>query len=261
MPVEFIEVPYHMGRYDHEVGSGPLRIAATGIAAELGFQRARIDAGETSTVEAVNAAVEEEVSRVRVDGGFPFILAGNCNSSLGTVAAISTGAPAGIVWFDAHGDFNTPETSISGLLEGMSLAMVTARHVPEESVVLAGVRDLDPLEKIRVDNSRLTVVPSGRLDRTALPSGPVYVHLDLDVLDPAVSPGVNSQAPGGLSVVEVEEALRQVFGRTDVAALSIANYNPDRDGDSRTLHIICGLIRLICGFVSERGLRNGAHSR
>jgi hypothetical protein len=89
MLVEFIEAPYHMGRLDCEVGSGPMRIAATGIAVELGLPRMRIDVGEPSTVDQVNAAVEQEVLRVRRHGGFPFVLAGNCNSAFGTVAALA----------------------------------------------------------------------------------------------------------------------------------------------------------------------------
>ena len=256
MLVEFIEAPYHMGRLDSEVGSGPMRIAATGIAVELGLRRMRVDAGESSTVDQVNAALEQEALRVRRHGGFPFVLAGNCNSAFGTVAAlaaegIAEGTP-GIVWFDAHGDFNTPETSISGLLDGMALAIVSERHVPEDRIVLAGVRDLDPLEEQRVSASAMTVVSSGKLTPPQIPPGPVYVHLDMDVLSPAVSPGVNFQVEGGLQVSELEDALRVVFAGTRVAALALVNYNPHRDPESRTLHITCDLVRLICNLAGEQ---------
>jgi arginase len=94
-----------------------------------------------------------------------------------------------------------------------------------------------------------------------MPAGPVYVHLDLDVLDPAISPGVNFQAPGGLTVSELEHALREVFGRADVSAIAVTNYNPHRDAESRTLHIVCGLIRFVCALADQRGLRNAGHSR
>ena len=260
MPVEFIEAPYHMGRYDQEVGSGPIRLASTGIAAELGFQRTSIELGESS-VDQVNAALRDEVLRVLRTGGFPIVLAGNCNSALGTVAALASAERVGVVWFDAHGDFNTPETSVSGLLEGMSLAIVTERYVPESLVVLAGVRDLDPLERVRVSQSAMTFVPSAKLRDVALPAGSVYVHLDLDVLDPAISPGVNFQSSGGLTAEELEDALDDVFRRADVRALAIANYNPHRDKENRTLHIAGELIRLICELAARHGLRNDAESR
>ena len=258
--LEFIEAPYHMGRRDWQVGAGPIRIASTGIAVELGLPRVRIDVGESATVEQVNAAIEQEALRVRRHGGFPFVLAGNCNSCFGTVAALALESAPGIVWFDAHGDFNTPETSISGLLEGMALAIVSKRHVPEDRIVLAGVRDMDPLERQRVAASPMTVVPSGELSTVQLPGGPVYVHLDMDVLNPTISPGVNFHGEGGLQVTELENALRAVFGRTLVTAIALVNYNPDRDTEGRTLHIICGLIRLICKLADDRALHSAAHS-
>jgi hypothetical protein len=87
MALEIVEAPYHMGRYGVEAGGGPLALAASGIAAELGLAATRIDVGETSTYEAVNAAIEREVRRVRHNGGAALVLAGNCNSCFGAVAA------------------------------------------------------------------------------------------------------------------------------------------------------------------------------
>src|SRR5215217_3258315 len=119
---------------------------------------------EGSWVAEIGAAVDLDrqlanaVAAARARGAFPLTLAGNCISSVGTVAGLGAG-PTGVLWFDAHGDFNTPETTIGGFLDGMALATVVGRcwtslaagvpgfvPVAEENVVLVGARDLDPAE-------------------------------------------------------------------------------------------------------------------
>jgi arginase len=177
-------------------------------------------------------------------GAFPLVLAGNCHSCLGTLAGIHH-PRLGVVWFDAHADFHTPETSASGSLEGQSLTLATAQFVAERRVVLAGARDLDPGEKERV-HERLLYVPDARLQEHPLPDCErVYVHIDVDVLDPSISPGTNFQGSGGLSVESLIDAIACTFSRYRVAALTIANYNPEKDIDDRTRDIVVQLIHHI----------------
>jgi arginase len=261
MGIEIVEAPYDMGLYGVEVGGGPLRTAACGIAAELGLQRTRIDVGSSSTHEEVNGAIEREVRGIRLGGGVALVLAGNCNSCLGTVAAVAAEAPPGIVWFDAHGDFNTPETSVTGRLEGMALAIASERFVPAERILLAGVRDLDPLEAERIAASPMQMIASAQLDAVNLPDRPLYLHIDLDVLNPAISPGANFQGSGGLELRDLEAAVGMVLNTGRVAAVGIANYNPSRDPEGRTLHIVCGLIRQISAGISKPKLRTVGDSR
>jgi arginase len=192
----------------------------------------------------VNGAVAGAVAGARAAGDLPVVLAGNCNSCLGTLAAL-TDVPPGIVWFDAHGDFHTKETSVSGSIEGMSLALATERFVPENRVVLAGARDLDPGEAERV-HEKLCYIPSADLASAMLPEmREIYVHIDMDVLDPSISPGVNCRTPGGLTPATLLRALAFLADRYRVAAFAITNYNPANDGANSTRNIIAGIIELI----------------
>ena len=226
-----IVVPYHLGERAAGVGAGSLRVLETNIDRKLTNSSLVVDLGPKVSWESVNNAVAGAVTRVREDENFPVIIAGNCNSCLGTLAALTDLKP-GIAWFDAHGDFHTQETSVSGLIEGMSLTLATERFVPENRVILAGARDLDPGESERV-HEKLCYVPSADLAAAALPNlREIYLHIDIDVLDPSVSPGTNCQKPGGLTIQALLDAIAFSMARYDVAALAITNYNPFHDGRS-----------------------------
>src|SRR5436190_20841456 len=233
--LRLIAVPYHLGRKSIAVGAGPSRVIDTGIASRIGAGSVSIDIGPQGSWQEVNTALTNAVRSAREAGCFPLLLAGNCNSCLGTLAAIQH-PEAGIVWFDAHGDFHTQETTISGSLEGMSLALATS-FVAENRIVLAGGWNLDPGEAKRV-KSRLLHIPSADLDSAALPDmHSAYVHVDIDVLDPG----------GGVSAEDLFTALRRSFERYRVAALAITNYNPERDQQNRTRDIIVSIIEHVHG--------------
>src|SRR5258707_1039632 len=148
-----------------------------------------------------------EVARARAAGFFPLVLGGDCLTSLGTLAGLLKPAETGIAWFDAHGDFNTPEISISGYLGGMPLACAVGQGldelraaaklngtVAERNVALLGARDLDPLEEQALVASSVILVraeefagDTSQVQRAihALGTLPqVYLHVDIDVLDP-----------------------------------------------------------------------------
>jgi len=246
-----IAVPYHLGRRAVEVGRGPLVILEA-------LQLPCVMVEGTGGVAGINS----ELARAVAMHDRPVtILAGNCNSCLGTLAALED---PGIVWLDAHGDFNTPETSISGALEGMSLAIATghchpelmARPVAEENVVLAATRSLDPLEeqRLRASGIRLATLDAlpRAIDQLARRVQTIYLHLDLDVLDPQISPGVNFSEPGGISVEELFEAVKLVIAAGKLGAATIANFNPDRDGDGRTLRIAQQVVAMLEGDRSGR---------
>jgi arginase family enzyme len=128
-------------------------------------------------------------------GGFPLLVAGDCSIALTTLAAVRRHRPdARVLWLDAHGDFNTPDTTKSGFLGGMALAGAVglwdagvAAPFPASRVVLAGVSDLEEPERENIERSGATVVGAG-LDtlvavQNALDAAPVYIHFDSDVLD------------------------------------------------------------------------------
>jgi len=193
------------------------------------------------------ATLATEVRRARAVGALPVVIGGDCLTAIGTLGGLD-GAAAGIVWIDAHGDFNTPATTPSGYLGGMPLAALAGRclpaltaaaglraPVPEERTALLGDRDLDPPEHAALAASQVAVLTSAQLrDETgALPpilarlgrQGPVSVHIDVDVLDPAVMPGVAYPAPGGLSLAELEALLRAVRAHCGPAAITLTAVN------------------------------------
>ena len=216
----------------------------------------RDDRGEGGIAD-INSRLAQAVAE---HDGLALVLAGNCNSCLGTLTGLDD---PGIVWFDAHGDFNTPGTTISGALEGMSLAIATghchpelmSRPVREENVILAATRSLDPLEEVRLHKSHIKLASLDALahevEELAGRVTTIYMHIDLDVLDPSVSPGVNFSEPGGISAEQFLGC--SITGSTGkLGAVAITNFNPDRDRDGRTLGIIRQLIRDLLA-ADERG--------
>ncbi len=136
MKIQIIQVPYDSGYRDLRQGCGPTYFIDQNLDGMLeadGHQvrTTRIDAKAEFTTEIgtafeLNRLLSVEVKAAVESGSFPIVLAGNCNSCLGTIAGIGS-AKLGVVWFDAHGEFNTPETTRSGFLDGMPLAMATGR--------------------------------------------------------------------------------------------------------------------------------------
>jgi arginase len=167
-----------------------------------------------------------------------------------------------VVWLDAHGDFNTPAISTSGYLGGMSLALLTGRApelfgdalglrpVAETDAVLADARDLDPAERDALTASQVSRVPADPAAITSALAGlgrrPVFLHLDIDVVDSAQLPGLRFPSVPGPSVDQIEECLAAVAGAADMAAASIAcAWLPDRVGDQAARETITRLTRAL----------------
>jgi len=253
-----IAVPYHLGRRNVEVGRGPTKIFETlGRPCQI-IERTNSSADELAAVADVNMQLAHAVASHQ---GPAVIMAGNCNACVGALAGISK-QDTGIVWFDAHGDFNTPETTVSGALEGMSLAIATGscheglrrriglQHpVAEENCLLVATRSLDSREAVRLKQSGISMTGleqlAGALDALSRRVSAVYLHLDLDVLDPALSPGVNFQAPGGITPGELYRAVELIRAKFATAAVTIANFNPDRDREDRTLAVAHRLLDML----------------
>ncbi|HEV3052093.1 MAG TPA: arginase family protein, partial [Longimicrobium sp.] len=199
------------------------------------------------------AGVADAVRDARSSGALPIILSGNCSTSIGTLAGLADAEPV-VVWLDAHGDFNTPETSPSGFLDGMSLAAATGHcwadlasaipgfhPTPESRVLLVGTRDLDPAEADLLRASACTVLSpheldaglSDALDTLRTRAGTVYLHIDLDVLDPSIAPANLFAAPDGLQLPQVIGIVRGLRRRFDLAAVALTAYDPYYDPDAR----------------------------
>jgi arginase len=179
------------------------------------------------------------------DPGLPIVYAGDCISILGVTAGLQRrGIDPTVVFFDAHGDFHTWETSPSGFLGGMPLAMLTGRGeqtivmgagmttILDDRVWLVDARDLDPGEDDAVAASGINHVSVEDL-RATLPPGDLYVHVDVDVVDPHDMPAVNYPAPHGPSASVIASAVRALASTGRVRAFSISSWNPALDGAER----------------------------
>jgi len=193
----------------------------------------------------------------------PLLLSGDCPTALGAMAALQRRhREVAVVWLDAHGDFNTPAITISGYLGGMPLAMLTGRApelfceplglrpVADTNVVLAGARDLDPAEGDALTASRVRRVPADPAAITSAVGGlgaaPVYLHLDVDVIDSTQLPGLRFPSSPGPSLSQIEECLAAVCAAVDVRAACVAcAWLPDRVGDQATREVLTRLGRAL----------------
>ena len=281
--VRLIVVPYDSGHREQRMGRGPLHLVDRGAADHLrgdGVQvtTQRIDVDEPFSMEGGTAfrlhdLVGQAVAAAIADGAFPLILSGNCNTAaIGTIAGIGTAtggtARPAVVWFDAHADFNTPETTETGYLDGMGLAMATGRcwtpmtaaipgfqAISERQVMLVGARDLEAQERIDLDRSEIAQagVAELRQGNVADALGPsleglrsaadmAYVHVDVDVHDPAFG-GSNHYAPeDGLRPEEVRAVVDAVADTLPVRVAAITAFDPSYDTDGRMVDVCFSLM-------------------
>jgi arginase len=174
------------------------------------------------------------VDAVRAGDPRPTVVSGDCTTSLGTVAGLQrAGLDPAIVWLDGHGDVQTLETTASGYLGGLPLRILVGyrpeliadalglRAVPEHRAVLVDARDLDPPEVEYLDRSAIRRLPVEELTADVLPDGPLYLHVDLDVVDPDEVPGLRFPATGGPGLPAVSAALDRVLATGRVAAVGL----------------------------------------
>jgi arginase len=212
---------------------------------------------------AVRAAGDETTRALRE--GFTIVLGGDCTLAVGTVAGAraALGSPVGLVYLDANADLNTPETSPSGLLCGMALAMALGRGPSEvATVALLGYRQLDGSERRALGHLGLAlpaeamkrlgmrVAAALALDAVENDDGPIVVHLDVDVIDPGEMPAKTSVTPGiGLTISEASDLVTALVASPRVAALEVVEYQPDRDPDRSCAR---ALVDLVARAVSRR---------
>lgn len=263
--VRLIAVPWDSGLRAWRMGAGPGRLLESGLADALHAaghtvspEHIELPAGvnetEIAATFALAAQLAERVRAARADGALPIVLAGNCASSIGTLSGIDGPAPA-IVWLDAHGDLNTPETTRSGMLDGMALSIATGRcwtrmaaavpgfrPIPPENVCLIGTRDLDRAEAEYLASSPIPVLRAAEIDDVQLPqvlerlrsrAGTVYLHIDLDVLDPSEGTANVFATPHGLLLPQVLQVIEMMRGRLTIAAVALTAYDPTCDPEAR----------------------------
>jgi len=248
------------------MGAGPTRLASDEtLLADIRSAGWNVEHDEVEPVDETDPEIARVIGLIRrlaervadavAEGAFPLVFAGNCNSCLATTAGVGP-ENLGVVWFDAHADFDDPEENESGFFDVMGLAMLTGRgwralrqtipgHVPipERSVVLAAVRDLEPYQRRRLEGSELMTAP-GEIDLDEFEQAideltrrveRVYLHVDLDSIDVNDACANKYAAPGGPALNRLSDCVRHVCERFQVAAAAITAYDPNLDDGDRTL--------------------------
>jgi arginase len=210
-------------------------------------------------------ALRREVERSLGEGRTPVVLGGDHSIAIGSLAGVSNhvdrqGGSIGVIWFDAHGDSNTPETTPSGNIHGMSLAISMGmgdpdlvglggrgRKVEPKRVVLIGVRDLDPGEREILKKSGATVYTIREVDERGMRdvvndairiagegTAGIHVSFDLDVVDPEDAPGVGTALWGGVTYREAHLAMEILSEHANVTSLDLVEVNPVLDTRNMT---------------------------
>jgi arginase len=279
--IRLLAVPYEVGALRMGVGRGAERLLEAGAQDALKRSGAEVslevleltgdsrDRSGASEVRASFDLIELVASRVKDavrDGAFPVLLSGSCFAGLGVVTGIDERSP-GVVWFDAHADFNTPESTIEGYFDGMGVAILTGgawqamvdqggtTTIPESAVLLAGARDFDPLEQRRLESSAVRHLPPGELeaddavaravDELDPPATGLYLHLDLDVLDSEEAMVNIYSAADGLSADQLVAQVRSLLETRPVRAVSLTAYDPEVDADGRVPPIVMRLLEVV----------------
>ena len=273
MDVQLLAVPYDSGNHRARMGAGPEALLDAGLERALRENGHGVHTRVAELNNSWRAEIQTSFELMRMlsgavrealeSGRLPIVLAGNCNTAVGTLAGLGTDA-TGVAWFDAHADFNTPETTTSGFLDGTAVAILTGRcwtqlaatvpefePIPDDRVCLIGTRDIDSLEGGLLDESGVDVIEprklrsdlAGTLASIKQHVQKMYVHLDLDVLDDRVAAANSFAVSGGLTIEDVEYALSEIARQFQIVGITLSAYDPAADTDGAAGR---AAIRLIC---------------
>ena len=295
--VHIIGVPLDLGGSRRGVDMGPSAIRIAGIGGRISaLGRTVVDKGNLAApiletqrpsddrrkyVRDIAAVCQNvsEVARTSLDAGaLPLLLGGDHSLAAGSVAASAawvrrtSSLPLGLIWVDAHGDMNTPETTTSGNVHGMPFAALLG-HEPAElaaiggspsvspqQTVLLGIRNLDDREKERIRESGVHVFTMKDIDRDGIAAvaeralalaaegtGGVHVSFDMDVCDPSIAPGVGTPVKGGLDYREAHMVMELIADSQQLVALDLVEVNPTLDIRNVTAELATELALSVLG--------------
>ena len=282
--IRIITALHERGPRDKRMGAGPLYLLEHNLPEKLAAENPDISfdlieinsidepSGDWKSVLKISDDVKHAVSTALEDDCFPLVLGSGCLTSIGVVAALGPVEKTKILWFDRHGDLNTPETSTSGNMEGMPLALLTGRFghdvwhpltdgnvvIPFENVVLVGAADLDPAEADIVNGTSMLRIPMDAVRRSyekAVVADDLfqsrlrgdyrlYIHLDVDALGSAYVPDTMSPVEHGLSVRQVGHVLRSI-PEINFGALTVTGIIPTPDSTSTSANSIVSILNSV----------------
>lgn len=289
--IRIIGIPMDLGQMRRGVDMGPSAIRYAGLADRLRKLAYDIDdagnievpvrehlmqIGQKDIVETIQRACTqayEEGRKAAAEGFFPLFLGGDHSIAIGTIGGVTHDEPSAVVWIDAHGDFNVPETSPNGNIHGMPVAILIGLGLPElvnlgragakvnpRDVVLIGTRNLDYDEKTMLKNSGIIIYTMREIDERGIGSvlrevvnvklrhaKRIHVSLDMDAIDPRDAPGVGTPAPGGLTYREAHLCMEILHGSKRITSMDVVEINPILDRQNRTSKIAVELAASLLG--------------
>lgn len=288
--IRIIGVPVDLGQSKRGVDMGPAALRYAGLADALTALGHRVTdlgnlavplretvAGEAAAryLPSIARVCRETYAAARLaieSGATPLFLGGDHSLAIGSIGGVTAVRPCGLLWFDAHADFNIPQTSLTGNVHGMTLAALLGEGYPElvdvgrpgpklrpDDVVLVGIRELDPGERERLKGSGVMVYTMRDIDERGIGAvvrealqrlehcHGVHVSLDLDCLDAQAGPGVGTPSPGGLSWREAQLAMELIADCDCCGSLDIVEINPILDRHNRTAQLAVELAASLFG--------------
>ena len=289
--IRLIGVPMDLGQDLRGVDMGPSALRHAGLAGRLGALgydvhdygnvnvavRDTLDSQLHATpfVHAISLVCERlyDATRRAIEAGYmPLIMGGDHSSAIGTVGGTTHDEPAGLLWIDAHGDYNTPDTSSTGNVHGMPLAVLRGFGSPElvdigrsgakvaaDDVVLIALRKIDRPEREMLRNSRMTLFTMREIDEQGMAAVAkeslrrlghqkrIHVSLDMDSLDPMYASGVGTPVPGGLNIREAHLLMELIADDGRVASIDVVEINPILDNRNQTAVLAVDLIASLLG--------------
>jgi len=279
MDVTVLTIPYDSGHLESRLGRGPGYLLEQGLhrtIAQSGHDVQVLDVRAThphppreisttfSLCQQLAQSVKTESRRRR----FPILLTGNCISSVAVVAGLG-GANLGILWLDAHGEFNTPETTESGYLDGMGISVMTgtcwkrlSARIPgysaidPKTIIHVGGRSFDKGEHERLTDTGVCVIRSADFDTNSLVSAVrdltkqverLYVHVDLDVIDSQEISLSDFAEPDGLSVEQIRQTIQCAADQLPIAGVGVAGFDPSYDTDRTGCQVVVDVLTPILG--------------
>lgn len=288
--ISLIGIPMDLGQKHRGVDMGPSAIRYAGLSPRLtqlgyplkdygnldvplrftlpGTAKPELLAAITQACTLAYQAAQNAVGRNEI----PIFLGGDHSLSFGTIGGVTHAHRRGVIWFDAHGDFNTPQTTQSGNVHGMPLAMLlgkgdatllnVGRQGPKllpEDVVLIGVRSLESQEKNALKKSGITIYTMRDIDERGMGAvmhdtlarlshlPDLHVSLDLDIIDPMTAPGVGTRCPGGINYREAQLAMEIIADSKRLASLDLVEINPILDQYNQTAEVAVELTASLFG--------------
>ncbi len=298
--IEIIGVPMDLGANRRGVDMGPSAIRYGGLekqlrktghetidrgdlkipcAEECDPSQKQVEPGEAKFLKETAEACRDLTNRIQntlKNNRFPVVLGGDHSLAIGSIKGSVSGASLGILWFDAHGDINTPESSPSGNIHGMSLAALLGdgsfsemdwAHAPsieEDDIVYVGLRSLDPPERNRIRESDIAAFTMSDIDHRGIGNvmeealrivtrgvDKLHVSLDMDWLNPSEAPGVGTPVQGGVTYREAHLAMEAIARRNEQESLlrsvDVVEVNPILDEKNRTAELAMELVASLLG--------------